>query len=610
MPFFAGMFSQVQQALCGLRGAFRYVLVLGLLLALEVQAQEEHSSTVVDSALAMPYNDMVRDLPASQALLQQALAEARSKERKDAYGQLHRFLSTVTLLSGQLDSAVYHGQQAIHHFREQGDRLMLGMMLCDLGHVTKRRDTDQALVFYREGISILEELDARQELTRGYNNLSMVYEVKGEIDSALYFGRKGLVLVEQLNDSTGLPYSLNRVALYLLHKERFEEARELMLRADTIRRATNDAHGMAEQLLYFGDLYQSWEKVPEAIVQFEAAAQAARRVQVPYMEQYAQERLAELYESQGDVSGALRSTRRAFAIKDSLFNENNSRTILEMEQRYEAAEKDRAIAELGAAAERRQLYIWLGVGLMALLLVSGLLFHQVKQRRMRAERDAAIIAERDAGLKAVFEATEGERRRLAAELHDGIGQQLGGLKHRLESIKGSNGQGAPLDEVIHIVDDTSREVRDLAHQMMPKALSRLGLVPALNEMLQRSFHGTSVQVSFDHFGVPNELPSEVVTGLYRITQELVGNIIKHAQASQVDVQLLRNKEQLVLLVQDNGKGFRSEAAARKASAAPGIGLRNIGDRARSLGGTFTITGTAGEGTEASVRVPIEATVSA
>ncbi len=573
----------------------RYVVGILLLLSLGLRAQEPGTGNLVDSALALPYNDMVRDLPASQALLQLALAEARRTQRDDAKGKLHRFLSTVTLLSGQLDSAVYHGQQAIHLFRAQGDRLMLGMMLCDLGHVTKRRDVEQALVFYREGIAILEDLDAKQELTRGYNNLSMVYEVKGEIDSALYFGRKGLVLVEQLNDSTGLPYGLNRVALYLLHKERFEEARDLMLRADTIRKATKDEHGMAEQLLYFGDLYQSWGKLPEAVVRFQDAAQAARRVQVPYMEQYAQERLAELYEQQGDASGALQATRRAFAIKDSLFNENNSRTILEMEQRYEAAEKDRAIAELGVAAERRQLYTWLGLGVVALL-------------RLRAERDAAIIAEREAGLKAVFEAAENERRRLAAELHDGIGQQLGGLKHRLESIKGSNGSGGPLDEVIHIVDDTSREVRDLAHQMMPRALGRLGLVPAMDEMLQRSFHGTGVQVAFDHFGVPTDLLPALSTGLYRITQELVGNIIKHAQATQVDVQLLRNKDQLVLLVQDNGKGY-SDAGAKGATPI-GIGLRNIGDRARAMGGTFTINGTAGNGTEASVRVPIGATVSA
>lgn len=588
---------------CGARIVLRSLLVLSLGSFASLGIAQQKAGTLVDSVLAIPYNDLVRDLPASEMTLRAAINEARATDRRDALGQLHRFMSVVTGLAGQADTATYHSLEAITNFRAQGDELMLGMMLCDLGHGVKRRDLDQAFAYYREGIPILERLDARAELTRGYNNFSMLYEMRGDIDSALYFGRKGLALKEELNDSTGLPYGLNRVALYLLYKDRFEEARDLIMRADSIRRLTKDEHGLAEQQIYYGDLYQAWGKYPEAIFYFEEAIRRARAVKVPYMEQYCYERLAEVHEQQGDASAALAATRRAFAIKDSLFNESNSKTIFELEQRYQVAEKDRSIAELGAEAERRQLYIWISLIALVLVVVSGLLFYQVKQRRLRAERDAAIIAERDAGLKAVFDATENERRRLAAELHDGIGQQLGGLKHRLESIKNGNGMAAPLEEVIHIVDDTSREVRDLAHQMMPKALSRVGLVPALEEMLQRSFHGTGVQCAFDHFGVDADLRPELATGLYRIAQELVGNILKHAQATQVDVQLLRNKEHLVLLVQDNGKGYTPGTSS-------GIGLRNITDRARSLGGTFTISGTAQQGTEASVRVPIEAPVPA
>lgn len=572
--------------------------VCGAVLALGVSILQAQPPSLLDSALALPYNDLVRDLPASEQFLQQALKEARAKGRTDALGHLHRSLSIVNGLAGSIDSATHHSLRAVEHFRKQGDRLMLGLMLCDMGHGTKRRDLDQAFAYYREGLPILEALEARQELTRAYNNFSMLHEMRGDIDSALYFGRKGLALKEELNDSTGLPYGLNRVALYLLHEREFEEARALMLRADTIRRLTGDEHGQAEQLLYFGDLYQAWGKVPEAIQWFSASVLGARRVGVPYMEQYAQERLAELYELQGDASAALQATRRAFAIKDSLFNDRNSRTIIDLEQRYKVAEKDRAIAALGEAAARRQLMVWLALASLVLVVVLGLLAYQVKQRRLRAERDKAIIAERDAGLKAVFEATENERRRLAAELHDGIGQQLGGLKHRLEHIKGSTPVGQPLKEVIEIVDDTSREVRALAHQMMPKALDRLGLAPAVEEMLRRSFNGTGVLHRFDQFGLEQGVRSELATGIYRIAQELVGNILKHAQATEVDVQLLRNKDQIVLLVQDNGKGY-------SASKAPGIGLRNIHDRVRSMGGTFTIEGAAGQGTVASVRVPLD-----
>ncbi len=561
---------------------------------------------LVDSMLAVPYNDLVRDLHGSEATLRDAITQARALGRQDALGKMHRWMSTVTGLSGQLDSSVYHGLAAAEIFRAQDDPLMVGVMLCDIGHGLKRRDLPRAFEYYREGIAILEELDARQELTRAYNNYAPLHELDGDLDSALFFALKGLALKEALNDSTGLPYGLNRVAMYLLSQERFEEARDLMLRADTIRQRTNDAHGLADQQVYFGDLFQAWGRLPEAIANFEEGARRAKGLDFPYLEQYCNERLAECHEARGDITAALATTRRAFAIKDSLLNEKNSLTIIDLEKRYEVAEKDRAIAELGAAAVRRQLMVWLALAALVVVVVSSVLFHQVKQRRQRAERDAAIIREREAGLKAAFDATEQERRRLAAELHDGIGQQLGGLKLRLESFKGrSSGNGAmpPLDDVIQIVDDTSREVRDLAHQMMPKALSRAGLVPALEEMLRRAFDGTGVAWHFDHIGVGEALRPELATGLYRIAQELVGNILKHAQASHVDVQLMRNKAHLVLLVQDDGRGMTR-------TNSDGIGLRNISDRARALGGTFHITGTAGQGTEATVRVPLYTTIEA
>ncbi len=584
--------------------------LFSLLLLLPVTNASAHGdSTFVDSVLAMPYNDLVRDLPASQRVLQRALAEARAAGDKQAMGSLHRWQSTVTGLAGQLDSAAYHGLAAVALFQEIGDRRMVGVMLCDLGHGLKRRDLPRAFDHFREGIAILESLGAEMELTRAYNNYAPLHEMNGEVDSALYFARKGLALKEALNDSTGLPYGLNRVASLLLHKQRFEEANALMLRADSIRRITNDVHGLADQVVYFGDLYKSWGRTREAIAHFEEGVLQARAAELPYLEQYCQERLAECHEGEGDARAALHATRRAFAIKDSLLNERNSRTIIELEQRFAGAEKDRAIAELGAAAAQRRAQLWLILAIMVVLVVSALLWYQVKQRRLRAERDAAIIQERDAGLKAVFDATESERRRLAAELHDGVGQQLGGLKHRLESLKAElpqAGAASPLSDVIHIVDDTSREVRDLAHRMMPRALARLGLAPALEDMLKRSFHGTGVQHSFEHFAVDEHLRPELATGLYRIAQELVGNILKHAQARKVDVQLLRNKDHVILLVQDDGRGFK----AGNGSGHVGIGLRNIRDRTRSLGGMFTLEGTPDQGTEATVRVPLHLPITA
>jgi signal transduction histidine kinase len=355
--------------------------------------------------------------------------------------------------------------------------------------------------------------------------------------------------------------------------------------------------GLADQAAYFGDVYQAWGRYTEAIEQFVLGIHRASEVSFPFLRQYCYERIAECQEALGDHRAALEATKRATQVRDSIQGENTARTILELKERYNAAEKDRAIALLNERAARRQLYIWAGLGAMVLLVLGGLWSHQHRQRRLRAERDAAIIREREAGLKAVIEATEEERRRLARELHDGVGQQLGGLKHRLEHLRGApNAPG--LQDTITIVDDTAREVRDLAHQLMPKTLSRLGLVPAVEDLLHKAFNATGTKVGLDHVGMEAGVPDSLATGLYRIVQELVGNIIKHAHATAVEVQLLRNKGHVVLIVQDNGRGLvRTEGAV-------GLGLMNIADRARAMGGTFSIEGGPGRGTVATIRVPL------
>lgn len=571
-------------------------LLCGMLTWNELPARSA-PEPVIDSALTLPYDAMVRDLGVSEAFLRAALERARAVGRTDAYGPLHRSLSIVLGMSGALDSSTHHGLLAAEEFRLRDDRLMLGVMLCDLGHGTKRRDLDRAFAYYREGVQMLEALNAQAELTRAYNNYSMLFEMRGDIDSALYFGRKGLALKEALHDSIGLPYGLNRVAQYLLHKERFEEALALTQRADSIRRIRNDTHGMAEQLIFFGDLYAAWNKLEEAIAYFNDAVHGARSVGVPYMEQYAQEQLAQLHERTGDTGAALAATRRAHTIQDSLFNDRNSRTIIELEKRFEVARKDHEIAQLQAESARRRLYIGMSLGALVVLGAGGALWQQVRQRRLRAERDAAIIAEREAGLRAVFEATEHERRRLARELHDGVGQQLGGLKHRLQHM-GDTTAAPALRETVALVDETAREVRDLAHQLMPRALSRVGLVPALEDLLQQSFAQGPVRAELVHAGVPDALPEAVSTGIYRITQELLANVLKHAQATRVELQLLLNKDHLVLLVEDDGRGLPARGRTS------GIGLLNMADRARALGGTFTIEAQQPRGTVAVVRIPL------
>jgi signal transduction histidine kinase len=163
-------------------------------------------------------------------------------------------------------------------------------------------------------------------------------------------------------------------------------------------------------------------------------------------------------------------------------------------------------------------------------------------------------------------------------------------------------EAASVKNVLAIADEASRDVRGIAHQMMPRALGDLGLVPAMNDMLQRSLVKPGLHHSFEHFGIDARLPADVEVGVYRIAQELVTNILKHADARTVNVQLLKNKGHLVLIVEDDGNGIGNGNGA-------GIGLLSMHDRARAMHGHIEFMKGPVRGTVATLRIPLNQSLS-
>lgn len=244
------------------------------------------------------------------------------------------------------------------------------------------------------------------------------------------------------------------------------------------------------------------------------------------------------------------------------------------------------------------------IGLLILLSISGILFYSRQKVKQENQLQEEVIKEREKGLEAVITATEEERKRIAKDLHDGIGQQLSGLKLAWQKLSSdlqpkASQEAERMDELGDILDETCSEVRSISHQMMPKALSEMGLVPAIDDMLRKSIGPTEIQYRFEHFKAEGRFKESIEIGLYRICQELINNVIKHSGATELSVQLFRNKDHLVMVVEDNGKGFDM------AKSADGIGLMNISGRLNSVHGDVNYEPSPGSGTVATIRVPVQ-----
>jgi signal transduction histidine kinase len=156
-----------------------------------------------------------------------------------------------------------------------------------------------------------------------------------------------------------------------------------------------------------------------------------------------------------------------------------------------------------------------------------------------------------------------------------------------------------LDTMAGMLDSAASEVRTISHQMMPKELEQFGLLPAIESLLSNNLGITGKNFEFNHFGFNSRLPQQIELNLFRITQELVSNTIKHADATQLNVQLLKRGDVVVLIFEDNGKGFEVLENANF-----GIGLLNVESRVKSINATLDIESELGKGTTIRIRTPL------
>jgi signal transduction histidine kinase len=259
------------------------------------------------------------------------------------------------------------------------------------------------------------------------------------------------------------------------------------------------------------------------------------------------------------------------------------------------------------------------------LLTARLRKETVLERRV-AERTAELakanetlqaeIAERKQGeetardlLQQMVTAQEAERRRIARELHDEMGQHLAALLLGLKTLRDRSEDQAV---VLHAVDnleaiarELGRRVRDLMVELRPAALDELGLATALRNLVEAIAERSQLEVDFQCLGLDTgALPPHIETCIYRIAQEALTNVIRHAEAHCVSLVVERQHGQVMVILEDDGHGFDPDTLVRPSTEVRRMGLRGIKERIELLRGTLQIESAAGEGTALFARLPL------
>ena len=434
------------------------------------------------------------------------------------------------------------------------------------------QELDSALIYFNEAETVLTTINATYNLAAVYNNIGRIYTIKQNHQKALDYYEKALKAREILEDKYGIGLSYINLA-------------------ETERLLGNNTKCI-DYLIKASDIFLSLKNY------------------LNLKQAYA--KLAEAYELKKDYPASLKYYQLFASYKDSIYNEDNAKQMAEMQTKYDVEKKDLELAKNKAEIETKEKQAYIKnviiiaiVVLMLLVAITGFLFYRKKQIEQQAKLDAEIASQKEIRTKAILEAEEKERRRIAQDLHDGVGQLLSAAKLNLSNLESKMGaqteeQKTAMQNALSLVDDSVKEVRAVSHNMMPNTLIKLGLASAVREFITKLGKAPTLKVDLEIVGLETRLDNQVETVLYRVIQEIVNNIIKHAKASQISMQLIRHETELNIMIEDNGVGFDTN----QLDDFEGIGLKGIKTRIEFLNGSVHFDSSIGRGTTVIIDIPL------
>ena len=433
---------------------------------------------------------------------------------------------------------------------------------------------------------------------KALNQLAAVYEAKRDYRQALDYLRQSfdisdsLDFVKKTKENTSEAYSrsfMNDVMGSIKQKTPSEQD---LLKIINTKKALNDTLALTINYFNLGVLYKGKRMFPQSLDALQNCEQYAAKINYTDMQSSAVNEIADLYEQTGDYRQALIYLKKHMALK-ALSNSPNSKTIDELQTKYEITQREDQVLQQQFEITKRN--YWMAGIFVLILLMLVIAFIYYKQTKLR---------QRNIAMQAIIATEESERKRIAQDLHDSVSQTMTAAKINLTVIGEelpfvNDEQRKRFKKAISLVDDGFREVRTISHNMAPWALNETGLAVVVKQFIE-NVKTDAIDINFFSrgFDAPFDATTEII--LYRVLQESVNNVMKHAQASRVDISLIRDEENISMTIEDNGKGFDASDPAAQA----GMGLTNLRSRINFLKGKVELDSQPGKGTLVSVYIPL------
>ncbi|MCF6353342.1 MAG: sensor histidine kinase [Cyclobacteriaceae bacterium] len=508
--------------------------------------------------------------------------------------------------------------------------------------------TDKALEYFNKSIESSKLANDIYWQASALNNIGIIYLVKKEYNKALEYFLKVEAIEEQTGNKKGLIGTYINIGVIKRYKLQYKDAIEWFQKADSLVTETKSLYEQKLIYLNFSLTYEEWGKHKKAVdylyhyialkdslfnekknlqmtelVSKYEADKKQQEIELLKKERSLKELAMQKQKSEFEL-GQLKAQNEADKKHNELTILQNHNEIQQLVLEKNTSEIERlklnaSLNETIIQAEQskagRQATIRNVTILISLLIVVPvvvlLIFYQqkikaqsivsVRNEQLNQQKTLELIKDFELKtIKAQLEGQEKERLRIASELHDGVGGNLAGIKLGLTKIADQLSGNSDLKHIMTQVNETCDEIRSISHDLTPNKILNSAYINLIRAYLFQNIDSKKIKLSFQAYPEYklNSISDDIKIEVYRIIQELLANVIKHAQTNEIDISLNLNNESLILMIEDSGVGFNPNRIIK------GIGLLNIDSRVASLNGKLTIDSIIGRGTIFTVEIPL------
>lgn len=521
---------------------------------------------------------------------------------------------------GDYEKAMQHLLKSLDLKQTSGYKRATALTLQNIGIFQIELDNyESAIEYLSQSKDIFTDLKDDYELARTQKNIGVAYFEAGDHISAEKVFLNYLGLKKTIGQADRDPDLYNNLGSIYFKKAEYDKA-HIYYQTGIEIEPSCDLH------INLGHVGLQKGNYRDAIANYGKALAIAKHTGERFQEMSALYHLSDAHSKVKDYASAMRYNRAYLEVRDDLENSYKSAMNYKMDHEQEQKriallEKEKELTQeklqrQEAENKRKSMMIYgliIGSLLLTLLFFALNRADQQRQRARMAEKDRQIQQQKVDELlrrqevdsmNAMMLGQEEERKRIARDLHDRLGSMLAMVKNHfksveedIDSLKDSNTM--LYRKANHLLDEACEEVRKISQDMASGVLTKFGLIAALEDLVNTLEGSKQLRVEFVHHGLQGRLPLDLEIAVYRIIQELVSNVLKHAEAKEVSIQLLKGKDGLNVIVEDDGVGFEASGDHT------GMGLKNIGSRLQVFHGKLNIDSRVNTGTTVSVDIPLD-----